>query len=269
MSTKKPWFPLYAADFLTDIDGWTEVQVGIYIRLLLSQWINGPLPYDQDRLIRLCQTDADRWDEAWLSALQYKFELLENGSLIANPRLEQIREQQERFTDARRRAGRASGEARRKKGNGSSDIEQVFDSVANETRTKANQSKSKSKSNSTGGARAAPSTPAKKKARLPEDWHPDEKLLAWAQKTVPKVHIGSETEIFRDYFLGSGGTKLDWRRTWQTWMRKEAKKAHKVNRRMTFEQAERICIREGKTTRPGESRDEFIDRMQMLADGFG
>jgi uncharacterized protein YdaU (DUF1376 family) len=268
MSSKEPWFPFYAADWLTDTLGMSQFSKGMYIDLLSYQWINGSIPTDDNQLCRIAGCDhMSEFNDHW-HYISPKFEELEGGQMV-NRRLVKVRQQQDRFIEQKRQAGRASGAARRKKGNGSSDIEQVFDSVADPFPTKGERKRtSQSQSQIKDPPPAARAPPQKRKTRLPEDWHPDEKLLAWAQKNVPKVNIGSETEIFRDYFLGSGGTKLDWRRTWQTWMRKEAKQSHKVKHKLTFEQAQRICIREHKTERPGESRDEFIDRMQMLADGF-
>ena len=50
---KAPAFQLYAADFFMDTIGWSDVEVGIYIRLLLLEWINGPLPDDHKQLLKL------------------------------------------------------------------------------------------------------------------------------------------------------------------------------------------------------------------------
>lgn len=269
MSTKKPWFPLYSADFDTDTGAWSIAQIGLYMRLLNYQWINGGLPNSQDKLRRIGRATPREWDDAW-PQVEKKFKLNGDG-LLYNQRLESERKGVERRYKQAVKAGKASGLARRQKtekpGESGNSSTSVPEPLADPFPIGTNQSQSHSHTKSP--PPAARATPQKRKTRLPEDWHPDEKLLAWAQKNVPKVNIGAETEIFRDYFLGSGGTKLDWRRTWQTWMRKEAKQSHKVNRRMTLDQAKRICIREGKTERKGESNDEFIDRMQMIADGFG
>ena len=260
MSTKKPWFPLYAADFLTDTQAMSHAAVGIYIRLLLYQWVNGSIPKDQHLIARIAGCTVSELEDLWVE-LDFKFE---GDASLRNPRLERERRIAEKISETKSKAGRASGVARKNRSE-VNDSEHPFGSVGNTSPTKSNQSQSQSHKKPPPASRA---TPLKRKTRLPEDWRPDEKLLAWAQKNVPQGKIGPETEIFRDYFLGSGGTKLDWRRAWQVWMRKEAKKAHTVKHRMTFEQAERICIREHKTKREGESKDEFIDRMQAVAEGF-
>lgn len=66
-------------------------------------------------------------------------------------------------------------------------------------------------------------------ARLPQDWHPDEALWAWAQDRLaltPEV-LRFETGAFRDHFWGAPGqkgVKLDWNRTWKNWMREAVRR---------------------------------------------
>ena len=54
---KPPAFQFYAAAFLTDTAEWTIQEVGLYIRLLSSQWINGSLPNNKKRLALIAQCD--------------------------------------------------------------------------------------------------------------------------------------------------------------------------------------------------------------------
>jgi hypothetical protein len=67
-------------------------------------------------------------------------------------------------------------------------------------------------------ARAAP-----RGERLPDDWKPDESLIAWARSEGYSDHaIALETEKFRDFWHakpGAGGLKLDWGMTWRNWLR--------------------------------------------------
>ncbi len=46
---KAPAFQLFAADALVDTASWTVDEVGIYFRLLMTEWVNGPLPNDEAR----------------------------------------------------------------------------------------------------------------------------------------------------------------------------------------------------------------------------
>lgn len=272
MSTKKPWFPLWAADWLTDTSQMSIEARGIYIQLLCFQWINGHVPLDHVKRARICGCSVEEMDKAWLELLG-KFTGTpddERMGRISNPRLEKVREQQDRFLDQKRAAGIASGAARRKKSNGSKDNERPFNPVdlpfgTDDERDRTSQSQSQTQ---TKEGRAAPRPPAKRKHRLPEDWEPDGQLLIWAKKEVPAVNVREETKIFRDYFLASGTPKVDWRRTWQVWMRKEQKGAARVKRRFTRTDAERVAKRENKIKLSGETWDAFQDRMQALDQGF-
>lgn len=64
--------------------------------------------------------------------------------------------------------------------------------------------------------------------RLPPDWQPPDEAVEWAKRAppdglgLPAAFVDSETERFRDYWLGSVGSKVDWLRVWRSWMRKEA-----------------------------------------------
>jgi len=59
-------------------------------------------------------------------------------------------------------------------------------------------------------------------SRLPDDWAPLSKELAWATSKRPDLDVAEEVEKFRDYWLampGRYGLKLDWGRTWKNWIR--------------------------------------------------
>lgn len=64
--------------------------------------------------------------------------------------------------------------------------------------------------------------------RLSEEWKPSDELIEWARIECPRVDVHVETESFVDYWLAkpSNATKLDWNRTWKSWMRR-------VNQRQT------------------------------------
>ena len=47
---KSPAFRLYASDFYMDTQTWSNEEVGVYLRLLLYQWINGSIPNDENLL---------------------------------------------------------------------------------------------------------------------------------------------------------------------------------------------------------------------------
>lgn len=60
----------------------------------------------------------------------------------------------------------------------------------------------------------------KKAHRLPEEWTPREEDIIWAKEQHPNVNAEFETHKFRDYWRGTGGTKLDWDATWRNWIRR-------------------------------------------------
>jgi uncharacterized protein YdaU (DUF1376 family) len=266
MSTKKPWFPLYAADFLTDTQAMSHEAVGAYLRLLLYQWINGSIPRPPNQMSRIVGCTLDELDTLWIE-LEAKFE--GDHVIVRNSRLEKVRQQQDRFIESRRAAGRASGEARRKKASGNSGQEHVFDLVPDPFPTKGerdptSQSQSQSKDKN-------PPTPqrGKRATRLPEDWKPDDKLHAECKLKFPKVDLKTETEKFKDYFIGKGRTYVDWRRTWRNWMRRASESQHTSKTRWTFKMAEDFCIREHLTRHKGESNDAFTDRMRSRFEQAG
>jgi hypothetical protein len=59
----------------------------------------------------------------------------------------------------------------------------------------------------------------KKRAHaLPEDFKPRSEDLEWAELNYPEVDHGRETEKFTNYWIGTGGAKKEWFRTWRNWI---------------------------------------------------
>lgn len=110
MKNKAPAFQFYASDFLTDTVEWTNEEIGIYIRLLCYQWINGDLPVQLDRLRKIVGDIANPIDNAeqtiekWSRVLS-KFEEVGDGRII-NRRLENVRENRLKFIESARNSGK-------------------------------------------------------------------------------------------------------------------------------------------------------------------
>lgn len=104
---KAPAFQFYASDFLTDTQAWEIEEIGIYIRLLSNQWVNGPLPKDEKRLARIAGCDTDIFKKAWV-ILGFKFSI-NSEDLLYNPKLEEIRDEQEAFRVKQRLNGSKGG----------------------------------------------------------------------------------------------------------------------------------------------------------------
>lgn len=62
--------------------------------------------------------------------------------------------------------------------------------------------------------------------RLPENWTPPKDVWDDVAQKCPNVDLNEEHENFTDYWLsktGKDATKLDWSRTWRSWMRRSEK----------------------------------------------
>lgn len=57
--------------------------------------------------------------------------------------------------------------------------------------------------------------------RIPDSFEVTDEMRVWAAREVPDVDLDRETANFIDYWQAkpTNATKLDWVRTWRTWMR--------------------------------------------------
>lgn len=61
-------------------------------------------------------------------------------------------------------------------------------------------------------------------ARLPDNWLPDDDLVAWARNERSDLNIQIVTDSFRDYWIaqpGAKGAKLNWDATFRNWVRNQ------------------------------------------------
>lgn len=65
-----------------------------------------------------------------------------------------------------------------------------------------------------GEGEPAPSSRAKPRRRIPEDWQPSERHRARADADFPGWQQREPVEEFRDYWLGAGRPMADWNLTW-------------------------------------------------------
>jgi len=107
---KPPAFLLYAADFYMDTNTWTIDEIGVYTRLLMSEWVNGPLPNEESRLARAAGCTLHRFKNSW-GQVKIKFKENEEGFLF-NARLEEVREKQKEYEERQRVKGKKSAEKR-------------------------------------------------------------------------------------------------------------------------------------------------------------
>ena len=111
--SKAPAFQLYAADFYTDTMSWTATSVGVYFRLLMHEWINGPLPTSMAKLARIAGVDARNMQKMWSAELAKKFVSIdgerEGAKMYVNLRLEQTRKEQDDRRQKQAESGRKGG----------------------------------------------------------------------------------------------------------------------------------------------------------------
>jgi uncharacterized protein YdaU (DUF1376 family) len=102
--SKAPAFQLYAADFDMDTASWTCPQVGVYIRLLLSAWVNGGIPNNMAELARIARIDTRTLAKMWRQTLAKKWEATPEN-LYVNPRMEIERKKQAIYAESQRIKG--------------------------------------------------------------------------------------------------------------------------------------------------------------------
>jgi len=104
VAEKLPWFPFYGYLFFDDeaVKLMDDAGVGRYLRLLWHQWIHGSVPTEPVALARLLRVEPFAVEE-----LLPVFPTSADGRR-RNPKLEEIRAEQEAARDARRRGGLAA-----------------------------------------------------------------------------------------------------------------------------------------------------------------
>lgn len=62
--SKKPWMPLYIADYLKDTTHLGALESGAYLHLIMDYWQNGKLPDDNRQLARIAKMTDREWKAA-------------------------------------------------------------------------------------------------------------------------------------------------------------------------------------------------------------
>ena len=90
--SKSPAFSLYPKDFYLDTAHLTAEEVGVYVRLLMRQWVE-PLKENREDLARIAGLSATRFSRVW-ARLSVHFSPSVVPGCVANPRLEDERAKQ-------------------------------------------------------------------------------------------------------------------------------------------------------------------------------
>jgi uncharacterized protein YdaU (DUF1376 family) len=93
---KSPAFQFYAADFMIGIMGMSDEEVGIYIKMLSTQWLHGSLPNCQKTIKKMINSRKFPSE-----IVMRKFAIGEDG-FLRNERMENVREKQKSFAETRK-----------------------------------------------------------------------------------------------------------------------------------------------------------------------
>jgi len=107
---KLDWFPFYHNRFMRDTEQWDDLEVGVYIKLLASQWRNGHLINDAERIRKITSQSPESFAKIW-AFIGKKFRVWSDG-LLRNDFLETVRKQQEALVQAKSEAGTEGARAR-------------------------------------------------------------------------------------------------------------------------------------------------------------
>lgn len=240
---RMPWFPFYPSDFLgaERVQLMTNEQVGMYVKLLCHQWMEGSIPEKSSNAIavlRLGWGDASEMEDfKEVVSTCFVPHPTENGRLI-NRRLEQIRTEQEEISLKRQEAGRAGGYAKARLA-----MPGICHDFANskplaESSYSESNPNSKSESNSEtkkdiGLVAIASNGSTLKRVTnrgsvLPEGFAFNERAEEMAKGYGLNVH--KEFAAFRDHHVAKGTIFKDWQAAFRTWLRNAVKFSAKVAR---------------------------------------
>jgi hypothetical protein len=67
--------------------------------------------------------------------------------------------------------------------------------------------------------------------RLPNDWQPTDRMLAFCENERPDLNALEVADTFRDYWVSQPGqkaVKADWEATWRNWVRNQRKAPQRI-----------------------------------------
>ncbi len=108
-----PAFQMYAQDFDMDTASWSNDEVGIYIRLLNYEWVNGGLPNDIQGLARIVREKKTKFEQKWIKNVSKKFQ--ENGhGMLVNRRMEEVRQNRLKYIKSQSESGLRGVESKKR-----------------------------------------------------------------------------------------------------------------------------------------------------------
>jgi uncharacterized protein YdaU (DUF1376 family) len=110
MASAPPAFQFYAQDFYTGTLGMSNEAVGIYIRMLCYQWIHGGIPSNRKTLENFLGISSYKFRKNF-AEIAKKFKL-GRDKVLRNPRLEEVRRNQQRYSEIQAKRGQRGGHKR-------------------------------------------------------------------------------------------------------------------------------------------------------------
>lgn len=201
--TKIPYIPLYIDDYEAATVHLTAEEDGIYFRLIRLCWRTPgcSIPNDPKWITRRMRVPLSDFDAKIKPVIDEFFTIKRNR--ILQKRLQSEFGKAKSNFEARSNAGKMGGRPKSLKNNEKDKSNALTKLKLSESNQNQNQNHIKNTK--------------KRKSNLSEDWQPSTKLIA---SIAEKEHttqewVKGQIEPFKNYWLGEGGTKIDWDRTFR------------------------------------------------------
>jgi uncharacterized protein YdaU (DUF1376 family) len=214
--------PLSTSAYLADTLHLSLPQHGAYLLILMSMWRSGGwIDDDDEKLARICKLSVPKWRKI---ASPVRALLISRDGRLSQKRLISVYEKEAKRVAKNRQNGSAGGVAKALKNKNpalatASESLGGADEAASATLFGEEVSTEKSKE---AVARSKRHTP---RARMPDDWQPDEKGIAYATKFgfSDEAVIGRMARACRDHHRSRGTLIADVAATWRRWVENEVK----------------------------------------------
>jgi uncharacterized protein YdaU (DUF1376 family) len=215
MTNKSPAFQWYPKDFLSSVRvaEMSLEEKGAYIVALSFCWISGSLPSDPTRLARVI---GDGCTAETAEAILPMFEPTKDGQRLVHERLEIERKKQMDWKNKTSKAGKASAKARQKTASKRVKISNLQGLNGSSTKRQLNGNSSSSSSSSS----SLKKNVTKRNTSIHEPFEITDDMRTWAKSKSYETDLELNTEAFVDFHLSKGSQYKDWKRAWQTWIRK-------------------------------------------------
>lgn len=199
--SKRPWFPLYVGDLLSDTMNFDSTQFGGYIKILCHYWVTEE-PMSMNEMRVASGLSRNIFQKSW-HLYEKKF-VLENEKYF-NRRMKQEILKAVDISEKRSQAGSKAHAA----------IAPTNDKL------KPTQLQSQLHLQKKEQEQRAKPQRKKRATQLPPDWKLPDDYREYCKSKRTDLDPDATAENFLDYYLSYGKPMVDWKRTWQRWVRNE------------------------------------------------